>query len=130
MYWWGNFDAGEVREEFSVIKEIGLTVVRPSMLACQPVVFIWFLDIDLNKNGKGNLDIYSQNNYLTINPLVNSPLDYRSTLEWEKFHEHQRWIMAKKPKVNGSILRARDRGGPERFLLLDAIIFRPFNLLL
>ena len=38
--------------------------------------------------------------------------------------------MAKKPKVNGSILQARDRGGPERFLLLDAIIFRPFNLLL
>ena len=81
MYWWGNFDAGEVREEFSVIKEIGLTVVRPSMLACQSVVFIWFLDIDLNKNGKGNLDSYSQNNYLTINPLVNSPLDYRSALE-------------------------------------------------
>ena len=80
MYWWGNFDAG-VREEFSVIKEIGLTVVRPSVLACQPVVFIWFLDIDLNKNGKGNLDSYSQNNYLTINPLVNSPLDYRSALE-------------------------------------------------
>ncbi len=28
MYWWSNFDAGEVREEFSVIKEIGLDVVR------------------------------------------------------------------------------------------------------
>ncbi len=28
MYWWSNFDAGEVREEFSVIKEIGLNVVR------------------------------------------------------------------------------------------------------
>lgn len=34
----------EVHEEFSVIKEIGWTVVRPSLLACQPVVFIWFLD--------------------------------------------------------------------------------------
>jgi len=28
MYWWSNFDAGEVREEFCVIKEIGLNVVR------------------------------------------------------------------------------------------------------
>ena len=28
MYWWSNFDAGEVREEFAVIKEIGLGVVR------------------------------------------------------------------------------------------------------
>ncbi len=28
MYWWSNFDAGEVREEFAVIKEIGLDVVR------------------------------------------------------------------------------------------------------
>ncbi|MBK8617585.1 MAG: cellulase family glycosylhydrolase [Anaerolineales bacterium] len=28
MYWWSDFDAGEVREEFSVIKEIGLDVVR------------------------------------------------------------------------------------------------------
>jgi len=28
MYWWSNFDADEVREEFAVIKEIGLDVVR------------------------------------------------------------------------------------------------------
>ena len=28
MYWWSNFDAGEVREEFSIIKDIGLDVVR------------------------------------------------------------------------------------------------------
>jgi endo-1,4-beta-mannosidase len=28
MYWWGNFDAGEVREEFAVMREIGLNVVR------------------------------------------------------------------------------------------------------
>ncbi len=28
MYWWNNFDASEVREEFSLIKEIGLDVVR------------------------------------------------------------------------------------------------------
>ena len=28
MYWWSDFDANEVREEFSVIKEIGLDVVR------------------------------------------------------------------------------------------------------
>ncbi len=32
MYWWSNFDAGEVREEFSVIRELGLTVVRPFLL--------------------------------------------------------------------------------------------------
>ena len=28
MYWWANFDAGEVREEFAMIREIGLTHVR------------------------------------------------------------------------------------------------------
>jgi len=28
MYWWSNFDAGEVREEFAVIKDIGMNVVR------------------------------------------------------------------------------------------------------
>ena len=28
MYWWSRFDAGEVREEFSIIHEIGLNVVR------------------------------------------------------------------------------------------------------
>jgi endo-1,4-beta-mannosidase len=32
MYWWNNFDAGEVREEFSVIREIGLQVVRLFLL--------------------------------------------------------------------------------------------------
>ncbi|HMV97133.1 MAG TPA: cellulase family glycosylhydrolase [Anaerolineales bacterium] len=32
MYWWSNFDAGEVREEFSLIKEIGLNVVRLFLL--------------------------------------------------------------------------------------------------
>jgi endo-1,4-beta-mannosidase len=32
MYWWSNFDAGEVREEFSVIRDLGLTVVRPFLL--------------------------------------------------------------------------------------------------
>jgi endo-1,4-beta-mannosidase len=32
MYWWGNFDATEVRDEFSVIKEIGLNVVRLFLL--------------------------------------------------------------------------------------------------
>jgi endo-1,4-beta-mannosidase len=32
MYWWSNFDAGEVREEFAVIKEIGLNVVRLFLL--------------------------------------------------------------------------------------------------
>ena len=26
MYWWSNFDEGEVREEFSIIKEIGMKV--------------------------------------------------------------------------------------------------------
>ncbi len=32
MYWWDNFDAGEVREELAVIKEIGLNVVRLFLL--------------------------------------------------------------------------------------------------
>ena len=32
MYWWNNFDAGEVREEFAVIKEIGMNVVRLFLL--------------------------------------------------------------------------------------------------
>jgi endo-1,4-beta-mannosidase len=32
MYWWNNFDAGEVREEFSIIQEIGLKVVRLFLL--------------------------------------------------------------------------------------------------
>src|SRR5215217_7198306 len=32
MYWWNNFDAGEVREEFSIIREIGLNVVRIFLL--------------------------------------------------------------------------------------------------
>ena len=31
-YWWSDFDAGEVREEFSLIKEIGLNVVRLFLL--------------------------------------------------------------------------------------------------
>ena len=32
MYWWSNFDAGEVQEEFAIIKEIGLQVVRLFLL--------------------------------------------------------------------------------------------------
>ena len=32
MYWWSNFDAGEVREEFSIIKDLGLNVVRLFLL--------------------------------------------------------------------------------------------------
>jgi endo-1,4-beta-mannosidase len=32
MYWWSNFDAGEVREEFSIIREIGLKMVRLFLL--------------------------------------------------------------------------------------------------
>ncbi len=28
MYWWSDFDAGEVREEFAMIRELGLTHVR------------------------------------------------------------------------------------------------------
>ncbi|HLO17011.1 MAG TPA: cellulase family glycosylhydrolase [Anaerolineales bacterium] len=32
MYWWNDFDAGEVHEEFSVIREIGLQVVRIFLL--------------------------------------------------------------------------------------------------
>ncbi len=32
MYWWNDFDAGEVREEFAVIREIGLNVVRLFLL--------------------------------------------------------------------------------------------------
>jgi endo-1,4-beta-mannosidase len=32
MYWWSDFDAGEVQEEFSLIRELGLTVVRIFLL--------------------------------------------------------------------------------------------------
>ena len=32
MYWWSKFDAGEVSEEFGVIKEIGMNVVRLFLL--------------------------------------------------------------------------------------------------
>ncbi len=32
MYWWSDFDAGEVREEFAVIAELGMTVVRIFLL--------------------------------------------------------------------------------------------------
>lgn len=32
MYWWSNFDAGEVREEFAVIRELGMNVVRIFLL--------------------------------------------------------------------------------------------------
>ena len=28
MYWWADFDAGEVREEFAMIRDLGLTHVR------------------------------------------------------------------------------------------------------
>ena len=29
MYWWSDFDAGEVRDEFAVIADLGLKIVRP-----------------------------------------------------------------------------------------------------
>lgn len=32
MYWWSDFDEGEVREEFAVIRDIGLNVVRLFLL--------------------------------------------------------------------------------------------------
>jgi endo-1,4-beta-mannosidase len=32
MYWWSDFDAGEVREEFSLIADIGMNVVRLFLL--------------------------------------------------------------------------------------------------
>jgi endo-1,4-beta-mannosidase len=32
MYWWNNFDAGEVDDEFAVIQELGLNVVRLFLL--------------------------------------------------------------------------------------------------
>jgi len=32
MYWWSNFDAGEVRDEFALIHELGLKVVRLFLL--------------------------------------------------------------------------------------------------
>ena len=32
MYWWSNFDAGEVREEFAVIHAVGLRMVRLFLL--------------------------------------------------------------------------------------------------
>jgi endo-1,4-beta-mannosidase len=43
MYWWSNFDVGEVREEFSLIHELGLNVVRlfltlTSCPSCAPLL--------------------------------------------------------------------------------------------
>jgi len=32
MYWWSDFDAGEVREEFAIIHELGLSLVRIFLL--------------------------------------------------------------------------------------------------
>lgn len=32
MYWWSNFDAGEVREEFALIRELGMNIVRIFLL--------------------------------------------------------------------------------------------------
>src|SRR5260370_17787851 len=32
MYWWSQFDAGEVRDEFALIRELGLTLVRIFLL--------------------------------------------------------------------------------------------------
>lgn len=32
MYWWSNFDADEVREEFAVIRDLGMSVVRIFLL--------------------------------------------------------------------------------------------------
>jgi endo-1,4-beta-mannosidase len=32
MYWWGDFDPGEVREEFALIRELGMNLVRIFLL--------------------------------------------------------------------------------------------------
>ena len=32
MYWWSQFDPGEVRDEFALIRELGLTIVRIFLL--------------------------------------------------------------------------------------------------
>jgi len=32
MYWWSNFDAGEVREEFAIIRDLGMGIVRIFLL--------------------------------------------------------------------------------------------------
>ncbi len=32
MYWWSDFDAAEVREEFGIIRELGMTMVRVFLL--------------------------------------------------------------------------------------------------
>ena len=32
MYWWRDFDSGEVREEFAIIRELGLNIVRIFLL--------------------------------------------------------------------------------------------------
>lgn len=32
MYWWSDFDSGEVREEFALIRELGLSIVRIFLL--------------------------------------------------------------------------------------------------
>jgi len=35
MYWWSQFEAGEVREEFEIIAELGLTLDVPPELYYQ-----------------------------------------------------------------------------------------------
>jgi hypothetical protein len=32
MYWWSDFDAGKEREEFTIINELGLSLVRIFLL--------------------------------------------------------------------------------------------------
>src|SRR5690606_4044444 len=32
MYWWSDFDAGEVREEFAIIRDLGMSLVRIFLL--------------------------------------------------------------------------------------------------
>ncbi|OGO14136.1 MAG: hypothetical protein A2029_01090 [Chloroflexi bacterium RBG_19FT_COMBO_47_9] len=32
MYWWSNFDTGEVQDEFAVIRDIGMSVIRIFLL--------------------------------------------------------------------------------------------------
>jgi endo-1,4-beta-mannosidase len=32
MYWWSGFDAGEVKEEFAIIHELGLSLIRIFLL--------------------------------------------------------------------------------------------------
>ncbi len=54
MYWWSDFDAGEVDEEFAIIHELGLTLVR--------IFLLW----DDFQPAPGVISTHSLNNLVTV----------------------------------------------------------------